>query len=118
MVDAQNGPGVDELLLARARIEGELAAVSSQLAASVAAEEQLRIEAAEARSQAAVAEAALAHAQQLAAARDAAAQRRIGDLEEQLADARRLQTRAKEERSAVIGALGRRARKAIGQTEG
>jgi len=93
MVDAQNAPGIDELRLAQARTEGQLAAVASQLAASVAAEEQLRIE--------------------LAAGHDTAAQRRIADLEEQLAEARRSQARAEEERAAITAALGRQARKAL-----
>ena len=104
---------IDELRAANARLDGQLEAVSAQLAAMTANESQLRVELEAALAQAAAAEAAAAHTQQLARAREEAAAHRIADLEEQLAEARRLQAQAEEERAAVIAALGRRARKRL-----
>lgn len=98
-----------------AHLQGELAELREQLAASLASEAQLRQELETARVEAALNATELAHAQRQAAQQEEGAQRRIADLESRLAEARRLQERAESERAAVIGALGRRARRQIGQ---
>jgi hypothetical protein len=77
----------------------------------LAAETQLRQELEACRVEAAVASAELAHAQRELAEREEAARRRSGELEDQLAEARRIQREAERERAAVIAALGKRARR-------
>jgi hypothetical protein len=98
-----------------ARLQGELTGIREQLASSLATEAQLRQELEASRTEAAITATELTHAQREAAHHEELSHRRITELEESLSEARRLQERAEHERAAVIGALGRRARRQLGQ---
>lgn len=90
---------------------GEITALRAQLAAVEAAEERYRTDLEATRTAAALAEAALGHHQRAEAERTAAANRMMTELEERLEEAVRRQDQAERERSALIAALGRRARR-------
>jgi chromosome segregation ATPase len=94
-----------------ARVEGELASVRDQLAASVAAETQMRKELDTCREEGAIAVTQLAHAQREREAHETILLDRIKDLQTELAESRRVQHDAEQERAAVIAALSRRARR-------
>ncbi|HEY8525812.1 MAG TPA: hypothetical protein VIL48_12645 [Acidimicrobiales bacterium] len=102
---------VDELELGR--LQGQVKVLEERLAAADAAEEHHRAELEAARSEAADARVALKEAQ----VRVEEWRRRVEDLERRLADAEKARRRAEEERSAVIAALGRRARKQLSLAE-
>ncbi len=106
---------VSEVRQHLAHVQGELAAVRDQLAASAAAELQLREEIEAYKTEAAVARAELAQLQKRADERVGVTDQRIGDLEEQLRQSRLLQAQAERERASVIAALGRRARRQLDQ---
>jgi septal ring factor EnvC (AmiA/AmiB activator) len=97
-----------------ARVEGELASVRDQLAASLAAEAQLRKELEASREEATIAVTELAHTQRERETHEAILFDRIKDLQDELAEGRRLRREAEQERAAVITALGRRARRQLG----
>jgi hypothetical protein len=101
----------------RAFLEGRLAQLQDQLAAALASEEQDRQELEISRVELSVATAALAQAQREAADREALLRRRLSELEDQVAEARRIQHTAEKERAAVIAALGWRARRHLDRDE-
>ena len=93
-----------------ARLQGEVAALREQHAATEIAEEHHRAELA-----AAHLEVAEARAAQLAdQARLEELRRTLGDLRSRLEQAEETRTRAENERAAVIAALGRKARRSLG----
>jgi septal ring factor EnvC (AmiA/AmiB activator) len=94
-----------------ARVEGELASVRDQLAASSAAEAQLRKELEASREEGTIAVTELAHTQREREAHETILFDRIKELQDDLAEARRVQREAEHERAAVIASLGRRARR-------
>jgi septal ring factor EnvC (AmiA/AmiB activator) len=113
VVNSPYEQALDESRQRGARLEGELAAVRDQLAASLAAEEQLRQELHASEVEVTRLEGELAHTQRETAERERAVLARVRQLETQLAESRRVQQVAEEERAAVIAALGRRARRRL-----
>ena len=83
----------------------------NQLASSAATEAQLRKELEACLIEAVRSKADVEHAQSKLRDQMESAGRRISELEDQLAEARRIQREAESERAAVIAALGRRARR-------
>jgi chromosome segregation ATPase len=104
---------IDELRHEVARLEGELTATRAQVATLESAEQQLRAETEACKVGEATARAELAQLQRRADEHDEVARKQIAALEEQLAQARRLEEQAESERAAVIAALGRRARRQL-----
>jgi chromosome segregation ATPase len=104
---------VEELQLRLARGQGELDATQAQLAGLMAAEEHWRVELEAAKEDAASCRSSLIHVQHQHEERLESTRRQITKLEDELAEARRLQRQAEQERAAVIAALGRRARKQL-----
>jgi chromosome segregation ATPase len=99
-----------QLILEIARLQGEVAALREQHAATEIAEEHHRAEL-----EAARLEVADARAAQLAdQARLEELRRTVGDLRSRLEQAEETRTRAENERAAVIAALGRKARRSLG----
>lgn len=98
-----------------AHVQGELAAVRDQLAASLATELQLREELAACKAEVAVTRTELAQAQKRDDERMKAASLRIAELEEQLQESKGLQQAAERERASVIAVLGRRAKRQLEQ---
>lgn len=96
-----------------AHTQGELEATRAQLAEAMAAEQHSRVELEAAKEDAVTCQTSLAHFQHQYEERLASKQRQIDGLEADLAEARRLQRQAEQERAAVIAALGRRARKQL-----
>lgn len=113
----ERGLVLEELRRAVARLEGELDATRAQLAAAQATEEQLRVELESAKAEAAVAQAGVGHEQHLAGERIEALRRECDSLRAQLDECRQARDRAEQERAAVIAALGRKARKALGPSD-
>jgi septation ring formation regulator EzrA len=105
---------VGEVQLRLARTQGELEAARAQLAGLLAAEEQWRVELEAAKEDAASCRSSLTHLQHQHEERLESMRRQITKLEDELAEARRLQRQAEQERAAVIAVLGRRARKQLG----
>ena len=99
----------------RAYAEGQVPRLQDQLAACMASEEQLRHELDTARVELSVATATLSQTQREVAEREGLLRRRMSELEEQVAEARRIQHDAERERAAVIAVLGRRARRQLGR---
>lgn len=102
---------LDELRLRVAHLEGELASAQAEVAALAAADQQARVELEAARAEAAAATERAALVQRHADEQAEAFRNKLADLEERLAEARRLEQIAESERSAVIAALGRKARR-------
>src|SRR4051794_2748541 len=94
-------------------MQGELEATRAQLAGLMAAEEQWRGELEAAKEDAASCRSSLIHLQHQHEERLASTRKQITKLEDDLAEARRLQRQAEQERAAVIAVLGRRARKQL-----
>jgi hypothetical protein len=110
-VSTESHAAVEDLELRLARTQGELDATRAQLAGLLAAEGQWRVELEAAKEDAAACRSSLAHLQQRYDERTESSGRQTARQEEDLAEARRLQRQAEDERAAVIAALGRRARK-------
>jgi septation ring formation regulator EzrA len=104
---------VDEVQLRLAHTQGELEATRAQLAGLMAAEEQWRVELEAAKEDAASCRSSLIHLQHQHEERLESTRRQITKLEDDLVEARRLQSQAEQERTAVIAVLGRRARKQL-----
>jgi septation ring formation regulator EzrA len=102
---------VDEAQLRLAHTQGELEATRAQLAGLMASEEQWRVELEAAKEDAASCRSSLVHLQHQHEERLESTRRQMAKLEDDLAEARRLQRQAEQERAAVIAVLGRRARK-------
>jgi chromosome segregation ATPase len=107
---------LEELRHRQAHLEGELAATREQVAGLDATEAQLRRELERAQVEAATAQTSLAHAQRLADEQTRVLRTRVADLEEERDEVRRARQQAEQERSAVIAALGRRARRRVEAT--
>lgn len=95
------------------RLEGRVKVLEERLAAADAAEEHHRVELEAARDEAADARAGQREAQ----ARVDEWRRQVEDMRRRLEEAEELRRRAEEERSAVIAALGRRARRQLGTAQ-
>jgi chromosome segregation ATPase len=95
------------------KLQGQVRVLEERLAAADAAEEHHRVELEAARSDATDARLALKEAQ----VRAEDWRRRVEDAERRLEEAEEARQRAEEERSAVIAALGRKARKQLSLTE-
>ena len=113
ILSVEGDKAVDEVQLRLAHTQGELEATRAQLAGLMAAEEQWRVELEAAKEDAASCRSSLIHLQQQHEERLESTRRQITKLEDDLAEARRLQSQAEQERTAVIAVLGRRARKQI-----
>lgn len=100
---------IDELRLQVARLEGEVRALESQLAKSDATDEHRRVELEAARAEAGDARAAEREWQ----GRLEESRGTIAELRTRLVGAEGARERAEEERSAVIVALGRKARRRL-----
>lgn len=98
-----------ELILAVARLQGEVAALRERRAGEEVAEQHLRAELDAARLEAAEARAA----QQADQARVEELRRTVSDLRTRLEQAEETRQRAENERAAVIAALGRKARRLL-----
>jgi chromosome segregation ATPase len=96
-----------------AHLEGQIEVLRGQLASLEAADEHHRGEFAAARAEAAEAQATLRETQ----ARLAERQQTIDDLRHRLEAAQASQSRAEQERTAVIEALGRRAKRRLSGTD-
>ena len=99
-----------QLLLEVARLQGEIAALRDQLAAAEAATDHHRVELDAARQEAAEAQAA----QRADQARLEEIRRTVSDLRKRADEAEDARRRAENERAAVIAALGRKARRLLG----
>jgi hypothetical protein len=95
------------------RLEGQVRVLEERLAAADAAEEHHRVELDAARDEAADARVQLKEAQ----VRVEEWRRRVDDMQRRLKDAEEARRRAEDERSAVIAALGRKARKQLSPAE-
>ncbi|MHB1710449.1 MAG: hypothetical protein ACYCV7_03470 [Acidimicrobiales bacterium] len=104
----------DELRLTAARLQGEVESTRVQVASLEAAVEQLRSELAASREDALLARSDLGHMQRRADDRVRTAEHRAELLQAELDEERSRCRAAVEERSAVIAALGRRARRRLG----
>ena len=93
------------------RLQGQVRVLEERLAALDAAEEHHRVELETARSEAADATAALREAQ----ARAEGWRKQVEDLRSRVETAESQRQRAEDERAAVIAALGRKARRALGE---
>jgi hypothetical protein len=101
-----------ELMLAVARLQGEVAALREQRAAEEVAEEHLRAEVEAARLEAAEVRAA----QRADQVRVEELRRTVSDLRTRLEQAEEARRRAESERAAVIAALGRKAKRLLQDT--
>jgi chromosome segregation ATPase len=113
MTDDRIAEHVADLERQLARYEGELHATLARLASLEATDEQRRVELEAARAGLASAEAHLEHARRSGQSQHQADQRRVKTLEARLADAEDARRTAERERSAVIAALGRGARRRL-----
>jgi septation ring formation regulator EzrA len=113
ILSVEGEASVDEVQLRLARTQGELEATRAQLAGLMAAEEHWRVELEAAKEDAASCRSSLTHVQHQHEERMESTRRQISTLEDELAEARRLQRHAEQERAAVIAVLGRRARKQL-----
>lgn len=111
----QNDRAADDAshLVELGRLQGQVKALEERVAALDAAEEHHRVELDAARTEAADARAALREAQ----ARVEDWRQRLKEMKTTLDTAEELRRRAEDERSAVIAALGRRARRQLDQPQ-